>query len=154
MSPSIIRVRVARSTMSHAPGSIAERWARYVFCACESASDVRTLHLWARAAAISCTTLSETCRLLGIRPHAARDFTRVLRAIVHSCDGHHRPHVYLDVSDRRTLRALEALAGVDIESPAAESLLERFFAAQQFIDARNEGLAAVHACLFDQNSVS
>ena len=51
------------------------------------------------------------------------------------------------IADRRTLRTLGILAGVDIQSPARDDLLEQFLEAQQIIDRGNEGLAAVHALL-------
>ena len=94
------------------PRSAAERWAMLVCKACESDGDPKTLEDWADCAGVSYSSLRESCRLLDIRPHAARDLVRVLRAVIRS---HHHdcpPSVLLDVSDIRTLDNLLTRAGI------------------------------------------
>jgi hypothetical protein len=94
------------------PASTAERWAHYVFRACAAAGDLKTLDAWAACVGVSYTSLRETCSLLGIRPHDARDLTRMLRAVMRSTLDDCPPSALLDVSDSRTLRMLLERSGV------------------------------------------
>ena len=98
------------------PGCAAERWALHVLKGCRSSGDVKTLTQWALSAGVSYTSLRESCRLVGIRPHDARDFTRVLRAVINSQGQQCDPEVLLDVSDSRTLATLFERAGLDVRS--------------------------------------
>lgn len=128
------------------PRPVADRWAGYVWKACESVTDPKTLSDWARFTGISYSSLCEVCCLLGIRPHAARDLTRVLRAIVQAPLEDCRPEVLLDVSDRRTLRNLlrrtGSASGADMPASVEELLLR-----QTFIPAGNEGIIALRAVI-------
>jgi DNA-binding response OmpR family regulator len=128
------------------PHSVADRWATYVWRACRAPDgDFKTLARWARYLGMSYSSLCESCRLLDIRPQDARDFARVLHAVVaSSCTGC-RAHVLLDISDRRTLRRMLERAGVDLVSGpvTAEDFLHR----QQFIPATNQGLLSLRALI-------
>jgi CheY-like chemotaxis protein len=129
------------------PRSSAERWATYAAKACEAKGDLRTLDEWARFVGVSYSTLRESCRLLGIRPHDARDLVRMLRAIktsyLHRCP----PEVLLDISDRRTLKLLLERAGLEFQSRAWTSSIDDFLARQQFVAGDNEGLSVLRMLL-------
>jgi hypothetical protein len=88
---------------------------------------------------VSYSSLRETCYLVHIRPRDARDFTRVLRAIV---QGTHSPlglEQAIDVSDRRTLTTLLRRAGLEA-SWSGPDLLDRFFERQSYIQASHPGV--------------
>jgi CheY-like chemotaxis protein len=129
------------------PRSVAQRWARFVVSVCESAGDLPKLSHWARFVGVSYTRLSETCRLLSIRPHDARDFARCLRALVRSLEHGCPPDVLLDVNDRRTLRCLTERAGPAFGSSREPGVLELFLREQRFVSAGNEGVRCVRALL-------
>lgn len=125
------------------PRSAAGRWATFVLRACDSEGDLKTLDDWARFVGVSYSSLCESCRLVGVRPHDARDLTRVLRAIVRSGSRHRRPTALLDIRDRRTLKNLLERAGFDWgfqrRPPSAAEFLRR----QTFVAVDNEGLIAL-----------
>jgi len=121
------------------PRSSAHRWATYVLKACEAGDDLRTLEDWARCTGVSYSTLCEACRIVGIQPHVARDFTRLLRAMIKSSVYRCNPSVLLDVSDRRTLKALLERAGPAFGSGNAASI-SHFIEQQRFVPNSNEGI--------------
>jgi DNA-binding response OmpR family regulator len=136
--------RTARSTTWMRPRSAAERWAMLVLKATEADGDPRTLEDWASAAGVSYSSLCEQCRLLGIRPHDARDLARLLRATIKAAELHCAPEVLLNVSDRRTLKQLLARAGVG----AGRGLsLAHLLRSQKFVPEDNEGLIVLTALL-------
>src|SRR5205823_11730656 len=67
---------------------------------------------WAAYVGVSTSSLSESCRLLGIHPRDARDLMRLLRALIQSSAHGCEPETLLLVSDRRTLKALLDRAGL------------------------------------------
>jgi DNA-binding NarL/FixJ family response regulator len=121
------------------PGSAAERWARHVANACASEGDLKTLGIWAKFIGVSYSSLCESCRMLGIRPRDARDFARMLRALVQAAAHHCSPLVLLDVSDRRTLRNLVERTGLRSATTVPVSV-EPFFDAQRLIPCHHEGV--------------
>lgn len=127
------------------PRPVADRWASYVWKACGSLTDLKTLGDWARFIGMSYSSLCETCRLLDIQPQEARDLTRVLRAVVQASLQDCRPEVLLDVGDRRTLHNLLRRSGLarGAASLSAVELLDR----QTFISADNEGIIALRALI-------
>jgi ActR/RegA family two-component response regulator len=142
------RINVNRTQASdvngvvHRPRSTADRWASYVVRAIDAPGDLRTINDWARFVGVSYTGLCETCRLVSVRPHDARDFTRMLRAVlkasVATCD----PQILLDVSDARTLRTLlmrSGFAGGATRSMSPAEFLQR----QRFLDARPDLLGVI-----------
>jgi ActR/RegA family two-component response regulator len=140
----------SEETSCHAmlrPGSVAERWAMFVLRGCESERDLKTLRLWATCAGVSYTSLRESCGLVGIRPHDARDLTRVLRAVIQSCRHHCSPDVLLDVCDRRTIETLFERAGLDAASRSAYVSVEQFFERQHFVVGQNAGLRVLRHLL-------
>jgi hypothetical protein len=138
-------MRVGRSepmpvrSIEASPGSAAHRWAVHVMKACEADGDLKTLKDWARCAGVSYSTLCESCRIIGIRPRTARDFARVLRAVIKSsvygCD----PSVLLDISDRRTLRVLLRRVGQSF-APETTMPVAQFIKDQGFVSTSNEGI--------------
>jgi len=126
------------------PTSVAERWASYVLGACRSARDPKTIGIWARTVAVSYTTLCESCRLLGIQPRHARDFTRILRILlIPGCDFQQLAS-FLNVSDKRTLDAILQKAGFGPHTILSYSLsVIPFLNNQQFIMHDNPGLKVI-----------
>ena len=137
----------AQRAVAAVPRSVAERWAMKVLRGCQADRDLKTLAAWAAEAGSSYTSLCEICRLLDIKPLAARDLMRVLRAAVQSRNLGCRLGDLLDISDRRTLSALMARAGVDPRRCGNEISIDQFLASQQFVAPRNAGLAMLRAML-------
>lgn len=131
------------------PTSTAERWADFVLRGCKSEKDLKTLGMWAHQVAVSYTTLCEVCRLIGVQPRHARDFTRVLRAVMRPSFDFRQLASFLDISDRRTLEPLLQTAGFDtlVSQPvSAMSFLDN----QQFINSENAGLRVIREILVSQ----
>jgi len=122
------------------PKSAAERWALQVLKACESDGDLKTLDDWATFTGVSYSSLGEICRVIGIRPHDARDLARVLSALMKAWKLRCPVDVLLDVSDRRTLRTLLDKAGIPWGSGVREISVEAFLSHQRFVAVDNEGL--------------
>jgi DNA-binding response OmpR family regulator len=131
------------------PGSALDRWAMHVVKASESESDLRTLEDWAKCAAVSYSTLCESCRMVGIRPQAARDFARALRAVIKSSVYHCDPAVLLDVRDQRTLKTLLSRAGPFFRATGSTSIVQ-FIQHQRFVPVSNEGIRVL-LTFFDKN---
>jgi DNA-binding response OmpR family regulator len=126
------------------PRSAAERWAHHVARACESDADLTTLESWAKFIGVSCSSLCESCRMLDIHPRDARDFARLLRALMQAATHRCSPHILLDVSDRRTLRNLTERAGLAQGSTVS---VDQFFDTQQLIPTDHEGLRILRSLL-------
>jgi DNA-binding response OmpR family regulator len=131
--------RVPPASLLRSPRSAAERWACFVLRGCEADHDLKTIADWAAVAGVSYSALTENCRLVGIRPHDARDFLRVLRALFHQKgqlkDFEHR----LDVNDHRTMKTLLARASLTGTRDGAISL-RAFIDGQQFVDPECEAV--------------
>ena len=130
-----------------APRSVAERWALKVLQGCEANTDLKTLGAWAEVAGLSYSSLCEICRLLDIQPLAARDLTRVLRAVVQSRVSGCRIGALLDICDRRTLDSLMKRAVINPRQHGREISVDQFLVSQQFVPAGNAGLAMLRALL-------
>jgi FixJ family two-component response regulator len=135
-----------------APRSVAERWALKVLKGCEADGDPRTLGAWASVAGLSYSSLCETCRLVGVQPLAARDLTRVLRALVQSQIHGCRIGDLLDICDSRTLNVLMTRAAVDPRRRGREISVDQFLTSQRFVPASNAGLAMLRALLPHQTA--
>ena len=122
------------------PRSAAERWALLVLRGCAVDHDLKTIRDWASAAGISYSALTESCRLVGIRPHDARDFLRMLRALFHTNGQLKDLEHGLDVNDYRTLKALLARAGLAAGRRGGEISLREFIDVQQFVEPACEGV--------------
>jgi hypothetical protein len=116
-------------------GSLSKRWSKAVLMALEADSDPKTLCKWARAAGMNSTSLRELCRLLGIRARYARDFARMLRAVVRARSHQCAPECMLDVGDERTLRILFARAG--LKRGSTSIVLNDLLHNQSFVDAEH-----------------
>jgi len=136
------------------PTSSAERWADYVFRGCKSDKDLKTIDIWAHQVAVSYTSLCETCRLIGVQPRQARDFTRILRAITRSSFDSLQIASLLDVSDRRTLEAILTNAGFPkhMHCPQPISILS-FIDNQRFISRANTGIKIVRDCVVEIENI-
>lgn len=121
------------------PGSAAERWAWHVLKACESTKDLKTIEEWAAYIGVSYSSLRESCRVVGVRAHDARDLMRVLRAVLKANRHHCSPQVLLNVSDVRTLDKLLRRAG--LRGHTGDPVTARMFLRdQQFMSRDNAGL--------------
>jgi FixJ family two-component response regulator len=129
------------------PSSAAERWARRVLHVCQSKHDLNTLHRWAMFEGVSDSVLAESCRLLGIRPHDARDLARLLRAITRAPLLQSRIEALLDICDRRILKTLFERAGLTLGAPIGSVSVGQFLDNQTFVAQDNEGLIALRALL-------
>jgi hypothetical protein len=116
-------------------GSIADRMAVAFLRACESPSDLRTIGDWARCLGVSYTSLVELVRLAGIQPRAARDFARILRAVVQAGWQRCEFQLLLDVADVRTLRQMSQAAGLPLGAPPGSVSVDQFLRSQQFLRA-------------------
>jgi FixJ family two-component response regulator len=147
-------MRLPESSILAEPRSVAERWVSYVLKACTSEGDLKTLGDWARYVGVSCTTLSEGCRLVGIRPQDARNFMRVLRVILlaprHGCP----PDILLDISDRRTLKSLLRRAGLDTSGSASVSSASDFIRKQQYVPQSNQCARLLDSYLSSGNAAA
>jgi CheY-like chemotaxis protein len=130
-----------------APGSAAERWVAIVLRACDAPEDPATIQRWAVSVGVSYTTLTETCRIVGIQPQAARDFTRVLRALTHSRGRVGELEWALDVRDERTLRTLRKRAGVHGYRSHQTMTLNEFIAVQAFVPQQHRVLTLLQAAM-------
>lgn len=133
-------LRESTAQRDRRPGCIAERWALLVLRACESESDLTTISDWAACVGVSKTSLVETCYLLGVDPRDARDLARLLRVFILSAARDCPVEALLDVSDRRTLRALFQRGGLELALTAAQLSPNQFLERQRFVSAKNEGL--------------
>jgi hypothetical protein len=136
------------------PASAAERWAMYVFRACAATGDLKTLEAWAECVGVSYTSLRESCSLLDIRPHDARDLTRMLRAVMRSTLDDCPPSALLDISDRRTLKSLLERSGVAARTRPSEISVDQFLSAQRFVPTANAGLRALRKMLASAGGVA
>ena len=145
---SAARCRAAsRAVAATVPPSAAERWASHVLEGCDSEVDIKTLQRWATCLGVSSSSLSESCLLLGIQPRDARDFTRVLRALIRSKRDKCEPETLLDVSDRRTLKTLLNRAGLPNGLAGGAMSIDEFVSGQQFVCCQNNGVRALQALL-------
>jgi hypothetical protein len=135
------------------PASTAERWAMYVFRACAAAGDLKTLEAWAECVGVSYSSLRESCSLLGIRPHDARDLTRMLRAVMRSTLDDCPPSALLDVSDSRTLRILLERSGVAGGACPVEISVEQFLSRQRFVPTGNAGVRVLRKLLANAGGI-
>ena len=121
-----------------------ERLARAILAVRDAPGDPRTLRDWARLVGMSYTSLRTLCRLLGIRPHNARDLARLLRAVEKGQLQHCAPQVFLDTADERTLRSLLARAGLDA---SAGTTVHDLLQSQTFVATTHPVLRALRALL-------
>ena len=143
-----------RTVALPAPKSAAERWAFLVLRGCSAKHDLKTIRDWASVAGISYSALTDSCRLVGIRPHDARDFLRMLRALW-GADGRteHLEHG-LQVHDFRTLKTLLLRAGLTVRRGSAEISLSEFIAGQQFVDPDSEAVKAMRKMIHEVDAAS
>jgi len=134
------------------PRSAPERLASHVLRALEAPHDLKTLNQWARFVGVSYTSLCEVCRLAQVQPHDARDFMRLLRAVLKaSAAGSCNPELYLDIGDARTLRTLFRRAGFE-KQPNLEATPAAFLHKQTFLNPHNEPLLLIKRALGDEGS--
>jgi CheY-like chemotaxis protein len=137
----------ARGAVTEPPHSTAHRWATYVLSVCRASHDIKTLDDWARHVGTSHTTLRQICRILGIRPHDARNLARALCAMIHAGQEHCPPSVLLDVADTRTLKTFLRRAGPGFRSASDMSSIHRFLDTQQFVESHHQGLRILRQLL-------
>lgn len=127
--------------------SVAHRWATYVLKASTATDDLKTLAAWARHAGTSSTMISESCSILGIKAHNARDLSRALSAMLRAAQLHCPPSVLLDVADSRTLRAFRQKAGPEFGAAHNMDSISTFLDSQRFVEPRNYGMTILRTLL-------
>jgi hypothetical protein len=148
LNPSVpnlaVQSRVPSLPEINHPTSSAQRWASYVLKACKSPEDPKTIGMWARQAAVSYTTLCESCRLIDVRPRQARDFVRVLRLVSMPALDPGQLASFLDISDRRTLDSIVENAGFRDYAIGSQPISVIYFLDnQRFISHENAGLKLI-----------
>ncbi len=131
------------------PRSAAECWAYLVLKACDADQDLRTLDDWRLSVAVSYSRLRESCRLIGIQPHDARNFMRALRVLLHSGGQTAHLEAELDISDYRTRDELLMRAGLAGRHVWQTLSFEEFLLAQRFIQSDHPGLRAIRTLVAD-----
>ena len=134
-----LRLPEWRSIMER-PRSAAERWAVYTAKISIGRERIRTLHQWAGLVGASYTTLCESCRLLGVKPVAARDLVRALQAMFEAARYDCSPIELLDIYDKRALSTFLNKAGRQFKPARQTTDLKMFFASQQFVDTEQFGV--------------
>jgi hypothetical protein len=127
-----------------------ERWARAIVRAVSAAKDFRTLGDLARQIGTSRGALRNWCYVAGIRPRAALDFARLLRAAYNAsvtCNGGHGPLALLDAVDQRTLHRMLGRGGLCVNEAARQlDCPATFLRLQRFVSVP-DALAAVRRAL-------
>ncbi len=134
-----------------APRSAAERWAYLVLRACDATSDLPTLRDWASMVAVSYTALTDSCRIIGIPAHNARDFMRILRALCRTSGRVEHLEVELLVADDRTCRTLLERGGVAArrQQNLGPFSPDEFLIGQSFIEKDHPSVYAMNILLAD-----
>jgi FixJ family two-component response regulator len=151
-NPELGRPAAYETAVQPARGSVTARFANLIIRGCGSPTDLKTLAQWARAVGVSYSALAELCRLVGVRPQHARDFVRILRAILHAPRQRCPLEMMLDVSDRRTLTHLLERAHLRRGTPWTEISVADFLRGQKFIEADNAVLTILDDLLAQPNS--
>jgi hypothetical protein len=112
--------------------SAADRFAVYIVSMIDCDHDPKTIAGWARHANASGSTIREHCRLVQIKPHSARDFGRLLRAVYRS-GRTWLPETVLDCADIRTLNKLMKHAGLTGKHGSLTPSISEFLEGQQWI---------------------
>jgi CheY-like chemotaxis protein len=126
----------------------AARWARAVVPIVDSREDPRTIAGWSRCIAASPGAIRNWCFTAGIGPRQSLVFGRLLRAVVLSEGGRHKPENLLDVVDRRTLVSLLRLGGFDQEHAFPTRFQD--FLHHQALVRDTEALRQVERALLDR----
>lgn len=130
-----VLVNLRQSSGWRHKGSAADRWVFNVIQGCLATDDPKTLRRWAEEAAVSYSTLRESCTLVGIEPHDARDLMRMLRAVLQMVTYGSALDTLLDTGDSRTLAQLIATAGFQSAADVQSASIARFFGRQRFVPA-------------------
>lgn len=96
--------------------------------------------------------LADTCRILSIRPHDARDLTRMLRAVQKSISYDLPIQSFLVVGDLRTFRALLLKSG--LSRAVMRCTPEAFVAHQSFVPTNNPGLIALRDLMLGERTLT
>jgi len=133
---SLLLANLRRSAETGHRGSAADRWVVNVIKGCLAMHDPKTLRRWAKEAAVSYTTLRESCTLVGIGPHDARNLMRMLRAVLHMVAYGSALDTLLDTGDSRTFAQLIDLAGFQSAADVQSASIAEFFCRQRFVANR------------------
>jgi CheY-like chemotaxis protein len=126
----------------------AARWARAVVPIVDSRDDPRTIAGWSRCIAASPGAIRNWCFTAGIGPRQSLVFGRLLRAVVLSEGGRHKPENLLDVVDRRTLVSLLRLGGFDQQHAFPTRFQD--FLHRQVLVRDTEALRQIERALIDR----
>jgi FixJ family two-component response regulator len=135
-SPTLLE-NLTRFADTARPGSAAERWAVLVLKGCGAVNDLNTLEDWAEVAALSYTALRQLCVMVNVRPHDARDFVRVFRAVLRAEIDGSPIESLLNVADSRTLGALLRKSGIVAPSERQRPRVDEFLRNQRLLPSEN-----------------
>jgi hypothetical protein len=112
----------------------------------ESHRDVPTIADWARVIAVSYSGIRDTCDMLEIPAHKARNLVRAIRAVRLARLHNSRPEVFLNMHDARTLKTFLVDGG--LAAWAARPLtVDEFLERQQFIPTDHPALRVLRRLL-------
>lgn len=134
-----VRVRQPSAAAGHA--------AWWILRGCDAPDDLSTIGEWAQFVRVSITQLSDAYRRLGVQPSVARDFMRVLRALVRT--GGHGDQVEgeLALGDYRTIENLLDRAGLAGSDDLQALSFEDFVRRQHFIAVDHQVLRGLRALI-------
>jgi hypothetical protein len=124
----------------------AARWAAAITHIIDSPIDPRTIQGWSECVAASTATLKSWCATAGMGARQSLVFGRLLRAVVLSEGGRHRPETLLDVVEPRTLQGLLDLAGFRAQRQLPTEV-DEFLTSQTLVRDR-DALEALQRMLF------
>ena len=128
------------------PETTAACAAWWILRACASRADLSTLGRWSEFIGVGYTSLREAFRRIGVEPHDARDFMRILRALVHTSGRADGVEGQLALGDLRTTRAMMDRAHLAPEDAGSVSL-EHFLGHQDFVPADHDLVVALRGLI-------
>jgi len=127
--------------------SVVEELACLIWLACESSDDVKTIRDWADPLKIGYSTLRGLCDRAGMNAESAKNFARILRALVKSNGRVADVRFHLRYGDDRTVHPLLERAGLSAPRTPERVTLEQYLVLQQFIGDSGPILPALRRVL-------
>ena len=129
------------------PGSLGRRAAWLALRACDSTDDLPTLGHWGAFVGVGVSQLRGVYSRIGLRPHDARDFMRMLRALARTAGRHNQCHIELNTGDYRTDAALFTRAGLAGTHASVSVGPSQFVGGQSFVPTEHLFVREVEALL-------
>jgi FixJ family two-component response regulator len=123
--------------------SNADRWAMLMARTVAAERDPHTIPELTHADGVSPGVFCALCRLVGVKPHDARDLARLLRAMLRSGGDLARIPALLNVLDSRTLEILMERAGLAGTTMPVPRTAVEFLLRQRFVPVEHDALQAL-----------